>query len=173
METIETNGSPLLVTLDTGVLDDVYDQIARAASALPIDVEFVTVTVADRERGAHESRPEVGTIYETLVLDVSPFGSAVLASDASAALFEQIRAIVSSGSYQTVVDGEISDGHRSITRDVMILEAHVREGRDVFVTTDRKAFINHERRQKLEALCSTRIMTPEEFVGWCAERYRE
>ena len=49
----------------------------------------------------------------------------------------------------------------------MILQAHVREGRAVFVTTDAKGYINHGRREELEALCSTRIVTPPEIVAWC------
>lgn len=43
----------------------------------------------------------------------------------------------------------------------------MREGRDVFITTDAKAFINHGRREKLEALCSTKIVHPGEFIEWC------
>jgi len=62
------------------------------------------------------------------------------------------------------------DGERRQVRDAMALSDHVREGRDVFITTDAKAFINHGRREKLEALCSTRIMTPEEFIEWCQVR---
>ncbi len=48
----------------------------------------------------------------------------------------------------------------------MILEAHTRERRDVLITNDRKDFIRHGRREKLQALCSTRIMTVEEFCAW-------
>lgn len=50
----------------------------------------------------------------------------------------------------------------------MILEAHARDGRDVLVTDDLKGFIGPEgeKRQRLERLCSTRIMTVDEF---CAE----
>lgn len=50
----------------------------------------------------------------------------------------------------------------------MNLEAHVREKRDIFVTADSKHFIRHGRREKLEALCSTRIMTVEEFCEYMA-----
>ena len=39
-------------------------------------------------------------------------------------------------------------------RDAIILEAHVGERRDVFVTTDAKHFINHGQ-TALEALCTT------------------
>jgi hypothetical protein len=58
-------------------------------------------------------------------------------------------------------------------RDAMIFEAHVREGREVFVTQDMRAFCGpcndpNVKRRTLEKTFDTMIMTPEEF----AERYR-
>jgi hypothetical protein len=49
----------------------------------------------------------------------------------------------------------------------MILEAHTRDGRDVLVSNDRRAFIGKDgaNRRQLEALCRTRIMTVDEFRG--------
>jgi hypothetical protein len=49
----------------------------------------------------------------------------------------------------------------------MIFEAHVRNRRDFFVTDDRRAFVNHGRRESLEAEFSTRILTPDEFIEHC------
>jgi predicted nucleic acid-binding protein len=49
-------------------------------------------------------------------------------------------------------------------RDAMILEAHVRNGRDVFITDDKKAFINNGRRDALRSFLKTRILTKEEFL---------
>jgi hypothetical protein len=46
----------------------------------------------------------------------------------------------------------------------MILCAHVRQGRDIFVTNDRKGFIDHGRRESLQAAFETRIMTEAEFI---------
>ncbi len=51
----------------------------------------------------------------------------------------------------------------------MILEAHSRDGRDVLVTQNTTDFIKHGRREQLEALCKTRIMTVDEFCDSVAE----
>jgi len=61
-------------------------------------------------------------------------------------------------------------------RDAMILEAHVRDGRDIFVTRDTRAYVGrggdkNVLRSKLEGLFSTRIMTVDEFCAEC-ERLR-
>ena len=50
----------------------------------------------------------------------------------------------------------------------MILEAHSREGRDILVSNDVKAFGREgdHRRKSLEALCRTRIMTVDEFCDY-------
>lgn len=172
METIELRDEALRVTLDTGVLDLIYQDVEAAAQALPIDVDFAIISVTDRERGQHESRPkDVPTIMETFVLGESLLGGAVLGSEAGARLYEQIRAIISSGSFNPPERDEYAhDGERRQVRDAMALSDHVRERRDVFITTDARAFINHGRREELEALCSTRIMTPDEFIDWCQTR---
>jgi hypothetical protein len=61
----------------------------------------------------------------------------VLAGDDSPPRLEAILAIVSAGSFpkpgQRV---SLTHGERRQLRDAMILEAHAREGRDVFVTND-------------------------------------
>ena len=46
----------------------------------------------------------------------------------------------------------------------MILCAHIRACRDIFLTSDRKAFVNEGRRQQLATTYKTRIMTRDEFV---------
>lgn len=172
MQTIDPLGSRLLITLDTGVLDGRYYEVEDAARTLPMAVEFATISVSDRERGEHETKPKnIPTIPETVVIGESSWGQAVLGSESGARTYEQIRAIISSGSYTPPEGDELPhDGHRHQVRDAMALSDHVREGRDVFLTTDARAFINHGRREQLEALCSTKIMTPAEFIGWCAEQ---
>jgi hypothetical protein len=62
----------------------------------------------------------------------------------------------------------LTPGQHNQLRDALILEAHVREKRDIFVTTDTRAFVKHGRRARLEALCSTRIMTVDEFCDYVA-----
>jgi hypothetical protein len=46
----------------------------------------------------------------------------------------------------------------------MIFEAHCRQRRHLFVSDDRRAFINHGRREQLESLGRTRILTSSEFI---------
>jgi hypothetical protein len=82
-------------------------------------------------------------------------------------LYDGILAIISDGSYPPSGKRDnLTRGQHHQLRDAMILEAHVREGRDIFVTTDTTGFIKHGRREKLEALCSTQIMTVEEFCDY-------
>lgn len=47
----------------------------------------------------------------------------------------------------------------------MAFEAHLRQRRHVFVSDDKKAFISHGRRETLEALGQTRILTSAEFIA--------
>ena len=51
----------------------------------------------------------------------------------------------------------------------MMLLAHVRAHRDLFVSNDIRAFLDHGRRDKLESLLGTRIMTAPEFLQWAEE----
>ena len=133
MQTTELAEESLRVTLDTGVLDLAYQDVKAAAQRLPTEVDFAIISVTDRERGEHESRPkDVPTIMETFVLGESLLGGAVLGSEAGARLYEQIRAIISSGSFNPPAGDEyIHDGERRQVRDAMALSDHVREGRDV------------------------------------------
>lgn len=54
----------------------------------------------------------------------------------------------------------------------MILLAHVREDRHISVSNDTTAFGKKDckLRQELETLCSTQIMTADEFVMYCDVR---
>ena len=48
----------------------------------------------------------------------------------------------------------------------MILEAHTRDGRDILVSNDATAYIGKDgtRRQLLETVCQTKILTVNEFI---------
>jgi hypothetical protein len=47
----------------------------------------------------------------------------------------------------------------------MILEAHSADRRTLFVTGDVTAFISNNRREKLQTLLTTRILSTSEFEG--------
>lgn len=109
-----------------------------------------------------------GPIRETLVLDESRLGDAVLGAEDSADLMENILKVIAGGSFPRTGDrAHLSDGQRRQLRDAMILEAHTRHRRDIFVTKDERGFIRSGRRDDLQRLCSTRIMTPDEFFDFC------
>lgn len=174
---------PLLVTVDTNLLDEHRIADLRS-SAGDTAVEFATVTVNERERGFLYAGlrvvPETlvwdesrwgeavwgGPIPELMVLDETPLGSGVLASDAGADLFDRVLSIVSNGSFPKPGAREaMTIPQRRQLRDVMAFEAHLRHRRHVFVSDDKKAFISHGRREALEALGQTRIVTSAEFVA--------
>lgn len=173
---------PLLVTVDTNVLDERQITDLRA-STTGVAVEFATVTVNERERGVVDLDVRVvpetavwgesrwgeavwgGPIPELMVLDETPLGSGVLASDAGVDVFERVLSIVSSGSFpKPGARDSLTDPQRRQLRDAMAFEAHLRQRRHVFVSDDKKAFISHGRREALEALGQTHILTSTEFI---------
>jgi hypothetical protein len=173
----------LRVTLDTSAVNQ--EELALISCA-GRDVEIEHTTVTDREQEGTSFAASPAAVMETLVwgespwgqsvwgdrrtpetlvLDESRLGGAVLGSDDAPALLEAILDIIN-GNRRFPPPGErgtLTKKQRGRFRDAMILEAHTRERRDVFITNDRKDFIRDGRREKLEALCSTRILTVEEF----------
>jgi hypothetical protein len=177
----------LRVTIDTNVYDrDTRARLDKAINGLEVDVAPTTVTLRERpetrgDESSSEAVYETGVwdesiwdeavyaatpIYETAVLDESRLDRAVLGGEESGPTLEAILRIIGSGSFPKAGEREkLTDGQRHQLRDAMILEAHTREGRDVLVSNDVKAFgrAGDERRTKLERLCKTRILTVDEF----------
>lgn len=54
----------------------------------------------------------------------------------------------------------------------MILCAHVRAGRDILVTDDRRAFVDHGRRDEIAEVYRTWVMTSLEFDRYITELER-
>ena len=170
------------VTIDSNVLDRDLGRMRKACKGFAVEMAPTTVTLREHGKPAVIEEgviPESGVygescygsavyatsppVYETLVLDESPLGASVLGSDEGATRLDTILAIIASGSFPKAGEQEdLSPARRRQLRDAMILEAHAREGRDVLVSDDLKAF-GREKRAKLEALCATRIMTVDEF----------
>jgi hypothetical protein len=155
------------VTLDTSVAD--CTDVIEAAKRRGLEVFVVTLT--DREMRLSDYRPGVDArILDTFVLGDSEFGTMVFASETGAALIEQILRIISNGSFpKSGLRNDLTQGQRHQLRDALILAAHVRECHDIFVSDDKRAFVNKGRREKLEHLLSTRIMTASEFLQWAEE----
>jgi len=153
------------ITLDTNALPG--SELLACAARVGLDVAVVSVT--EREVGGTafevDLRP-LGAVNETGVYGEARYGRAVYASQASAQFLEHILKVVSNGSFPSS-RADLSDGQRRQFRDALIFEGHVRNGRDVFVTNDERAFIRDGRRQRLETTFSTRIMTSAEFLQAC------
>lgn len=153
------------ITLDTNVLPG--RDVLECASRAGMDVAVVTVTEREVEGTPFVVHlRSLQAINETGVYGEARYGSAVYASQAPARSLDEILRIVSNGSFPSS-RANLSDGQRRQLRDALILEAHVRDSRDVFVTNDERAFIRDGRRQELEARFNTRILTRAEFVEAC------
>ncbi len=152
---------PTTATLDTNVADSI--EVTDSARRHGIAVSVVTLT--DRELEASSIQPiTAGRILETAVFDEGRWDHAAFSSELDAQLLEQVLAIISNGAFPApAARSSLSGGQRRQLRDAMILMAHVRERRDVFVSNDSRAFIRHGRRERLEALLGTRIATAAEF----------
>jgi hypothetical protein len=150
------------ITIDTNLLP--ADDLVELAKVRGYEVDIVSVT--ERESGSSDSRlnvPELGRVLELGIVGESRVGSCVVGSGNDN--LEIILQTISNRSFQKSGSrGQLSDGQRRQLRDAMILEAHAREGRDIFVTNDRKGFIDDGRREKLQSLLKTRILTHEEFL---------
>jgi hypothetical protein len=155
------------VTVDTNTVDD--PQLVEAARLAGSD--FVRTTVTDRElesSGIQAVLPEHQPLYEPFVLGESRLGFAGLGSDIVATTFETILQVISNGSFPPRDRRSIlSSGEKRQLRDAMILSAHIREGRQIFVTNDVKGFVQGGRREVLEQEFGTKIMTAKEFLELC------
>jgi hypothetical protein len=178
------------VTLDTNATGAaVRATLEAACKSARADVEFAHTTVTDREteatpfrtRGASlkefpvydESRYDAGLRYadpltETWTLGESGLGEAALGDEDAPVKFEEILRIIGSGGFPTKRELLTARQRRQV-RDAMVLATHTRERRDVLVSDDVKHFIGHGRRDALEALCRTRILTVEEFCSFVAQ----
>ena len=154
------------VTVDTNILgDDIKNQILKKAQGLPF--EIASTSVSDREIEGTSLSPMGESIPETGVWGESRWGRALWAGADTSELLETLLMIVGNGSFPARASrGNLSAGQRRQMRDVMILHAHIRESRDIFVTNDRRAFVgkNGILRQKLESLYPIHIMTAGEFL---------
>jgi hypothetical protein len=173
------------ITLDTSCLDDGdVERVLTSAADGGFEVDVRTVTVSARESGQPELRSHAipdpmvwdesrwdegawgsdATVQELVVLDETPLDSGLLAGLDDLTRFEAILRVISNGSFPKPGERDaMTVGQLHQLRDAMALEAHARDGRTVFVTRDRKGFIDGGRRETLEGLCSTRIVTPEEL----------
>lgn len=154
------------ITFDTSVLP--ADDLILAAQRFDCDFAVVTVTAREVEGTRFEVHLEpCAVVHETGVYGEARYGQAVYASHTSAEVLDKILRVISSGAFpQSRAD--LSDGQVHQFRDALILEAHIREGRDIFVTDDARAFVRHGKREELGASLGVRILKREEFLHDCS-----
>ena len=165
----------LKITLDTNMLP--LERTLQALGNIPADVVVTSVTA--REVRGTKWEPELSQLHivpELWVMGESALGMAVLGNEADRDLFEKTVVAITNDSFpRPGARGDLTPLQRSQMRDAMIFCTHVREGRDIFVTDDKKAFgaEGSAQRQRVAALApQTRIMTLAEFENYCAAQQR-
>ena len=136
------------------------EEIVTRAQNAGWQVAFASVTYRENQSlevrlalKNHELLPEVG-VWDEGTWDDTRW--------ANGDRLEEILAIISNGSFPKD-RRNLSEKQLHQLRDALVLEAHAAHRRDVLVSDDLKAFINHERREKLQALLGTRSLTSAEF----------
>jgi hypothetical protein len=156
--------------VDTNYLDGHY-LACLAALASHQEIAFQVVTVTERERGldvkgmfaAHGLSVDV--VPGLTVLGEWRLGEDALPREGTPERLEETLAIISGGSFPPRGKrGDLTPGQRRQHRDAIVLASHVDREGDVLLTRDRKTFINNGRRERLETLWSTRIVTLGELV---------
>jgi len=148
------------ITIDTNILpaDDIVKKCKESG------YEYAIVSVTNREVSGSDFEKDLNNIHrilETAVWDESLWNDCVWGDEDND--LEEILNIISNGSFPKNRSA-LTNAQKRMLRDTIILEAHIREKRDVFVTDDKRAFINHGRKKKIEDKFNTRILTKEEFL---------
>jgi hypothetical protein len=178
---------PLLITLDTNQLRNA-EWLEEFRSSITVAHELAVVSVTARERGNDalvqlvQSVPETavwgesnwdqavwagdrGPILESFVVGESLVGEAMIGGGASEPSLEELLDIIADGGFPAIGKrDQLTKGHRNQLRDAMILQAHSRAARNVLVSDDTQAYVSDGRRERLESLCQTRILTRTEFL---------
>lgn len=152
------------VTLDTNVLPAGQLRLLEARG-----FSFAVVSVTERELGNTPFRADLShmdALPETAVWDEGPYGMGTYGAPEDDHRLERILQVITNGSFPRN-RSDLTLNERRQLRDAIIFHAHVREGRDIFVSNDARAFIDHGRRGLLESEFATRIMTRDEFLLYC------
>ena len=163
----------ITITFDTNV----FPAGVLVARAERLGIIVASISVSQRESEGSSLEEEVRaleTVLETVVWGESKWGQAVWSSRTDAERFEHVLGLLSNQSFPKPGQrDQLSDGQRRQLRDAMILCAHLRGNRDALVSNDRRAFIDHGRREAIEAEFKTRVMTVEEIEAYLSERERD
>lgn len=156
------------VEIATATLDtNVFPAEALVTRASQVGIAAAVITVSRREVEGSTLEEEVSaleSIAEAGVFGESQFGEAVWGSESDAQCFERALELLSNGAFPRRGNRDtLTDGQQRQLRDAMILCAHLRSGRDVLVSNDRRAFVDNGRREAIAATFGTRVMTVAEF----------
>jgi hypothetical protein len=153
------------ITLDTGVLP--ADALLAAVKGRNFDFAVVSVTVAETQSTSFVATLKpLGEVDQNVAFGAGVYGAHTYGGTPDKECLRKALEVISNGAFADPEPSDkLTDGERSQQHDAIILCTHVRDQRDVLVTTDQKAFIKGERRERLESLFHTRIMTPDEFIA--------
>jgi hypothetical protein len=159
------------VTIDTNVfpLGDLESLAEKAGFVLEV------ISVTNRElvnTDLSSSAQSLGETLETFHFGEGSWGSMVFGSVDDAADFEKILQIISSGGHPKDREN-LTPAQQNQRRDALILQAHIRSGKRVFVSNDERGFVRHGKRELLEEAFPIKIYNRIEFAAHCTERLQE
>lgn len=151
------------VTFDATARPD--SRVVTAAIAAGCYVTYASVSLREAKGTDFEVElKKYDCVPELAVWNESDWDESRWAGEPSSDRLENILGIISNGAFPkdraTLTQGQLHQ-----LRDAMILEAHSAASHDIFVTGDVKGFIKNGRREKLETLLGTRIMTAGELLS--------
>lgn len=158
------------VTADTDVIvEHKRGRIDLAKLSLLHSLDIAAVSVSERElRYKIEKIINLRVLSETTVWNETPWGMGKWGAHSDDEIFEKILSIISNGGFPKSGHRScLSKGQTHMVRDAMILAAHIREKRDIFLSNDRRAFVgkgNDDKRCNLEKVFGIRVMTLKEFI---------
>ena len=153
---------PHVVTLDTGAVDE---RVKNHAALLGYEVQVVTVTA--REVEGTSFGVSVGEIRlvvsEVAHFGESRYGQAVFGRPDMKRDVETALNIIASGSFPKD-RAALTEPQKHQLRDAMILEAHVRSGAGLFVTSDKRAYVSHGKREAFQRELGVQVLLVPEFL---------
>ncbi|MBW8038631.1 MAG: hypothetical protein FVQ85_01380 [Planctomycetes bacterium] len=152
------------ITIDTNILSK--QKLLDLCKRMGFCVFVVTVTEREIDGTSFQDIvKKLDRILEIGVWGESSWGKFVWADDSEAKDLEKILGVISNKSFP--VPGKrdnLSKGQRKQLRDAMVLLAHTRNKRDIFVSNDETAFIRYGRREQLEKMFKIKIMNENDFI---------
>ncbi len=151
------------ITIDTNIItDNTVIEICDKKG-----YEYTCISVTNREvegTSFEEELKHIPSTPEYAVIGESRFGCARYHGQESSGVLREILDIISNGSFPKKGDS-LSKGYRNMLRDAIILQTHITDKRDIFITNDQRGFIKNDLREKLESKFDIEILTAEEFIN--------